>query len=126
VVRLSLFAAALLLTGAAQAQMGGMDMGGGMNMGGQAPAAAPAGVAPAAGVLKATGKGEVTRIDEATGRLGIRHEPIPELNMATGMNMLFRIADPAMLQQVKVGDQVTFEASREGAVVTILKLSKAP
>ncbi|MBM3507315.1 MAG: copper-binding protein [Alphaproteobacteria bacterium] len=97
-----------------------------MNMGGQAPAAAPAGVAPAAGVLKATGKGEVTRIDEATGRLGIRHEPIPELNMATGMNMLFRIADPAMLQQVKVGDQVTFEASREGAVVTILKLSKAP
>ncbi len=115
------FAFTAALAGAAHAQMGmpptQMPMGD-MPMG-QAP--------PAGQVLgPAGGKGEVTRIDEATGRLGIRHEPIPALNMATGMNMLFRLADPAMLTQVKVGDTVTFEAQREGAVVTITKLQKAP
>lgn len=102
---------ALSLSGPALAQMGGMDVG-----------AAP----PAGQVLGAAlGKGEVTRVDEATGRLGIRHDPIPALNMTNAMNMSFRLADPAMLTQVKVGDQVTFEATREGATVTITKLQKA-
>ena len=113
------FVIAAAFAGAAHAQMG-MPMG-------DMPAAAPMGAAPPAGQVlgPVAGKGEVTRIDEATGRLGIRHEPIPALNMPTSMNMLFRLVDPAMLTQVKVGDTVTFEAQREGALVTILKLQKA-
>jgi Cu/Ag efflux protein CusF len=105
---------ALSLTGPALAQM---------NM----PMPAPAAPGAATQVLgPAFGKGEVTRVDEATGRLGIRHEPIPALNMANSMNMQFRLADPAMLTAVKVGDVVTFEATRTGAEVTIVKIEKAP
>ncbi len=69
-------------------------------------------------------KGEVTRINEATGQITLRHEPIANLDMG-GMNMVFRAADPAMLQAVKVGDQVIFEAARVEGQITILKMTKA-
>lgn len=68
-------------------------------------------------------KGQVTRVDEATGRITLRHEPIPNLDMGA-MNMVFRVADPAFLQAVKVGDQVTFEADRVDGAITIIKMEK--
>lgn len=40
------------------------------------------------------------------------------------MTMIFRVQDPAMLKQVKVGDKVQFEAERTTAGITITKMQK--
>jgi Cu(I)/Ag(I) efflux system protein CusF len=74
----------------------------------------------------ATVRGEVKKIDEAAGKITLKHGPIKSLDMdEDGMTMVFRVQDPAMLKQVKVGDKVQFEAERATAGITITKLQKA-
>jgi Cu(I)/Ag(I) efflux system protein CusF len=69
--------------------------------------------------------GEVKKIDEAAGKITLKHGPIKNLDMdEDGMTMVFRVQDPAMLKQVKVGDKVQFEAERATAGITITKLQK--
>jgi Cu(I)/Ag(I) efflux system protein CusF len=70
--------------------------------------------------------GEVKKIDEATGKVTLKHGPIKNLDMDEDeMTMVFRVQDPAMLKQVRVGDKVQFEAERATAGITITKLHKA-
>jgi Cu(I)/Ag(I) efflux system protein CusF len=70
--------------------------------------------------------GEVKKIDQAAGKITLNHGPINNLDMTDeNMTMVFRVQDPAMLKQVKVGDKVQFEAERETAGITITKLQKA-
>lgn len=73
----------------------------------------------------AMANGEVKKIDEAAGKITLKHGPIKNLDMdEDGMTMVFRVQDPAMLKQVKVGDKVQFEAERATAGITITKLQK--
>ena len=53
-----------------------------------------------------TVNGQVTKIDETAGKITLKHGPIKKLEMNEGMTMVFRVRDPAMLKQVKVGDKV--------------------
>ena len=70
--------------------------------------------------------GEVKKIDETAGKITLKHGPIKNLDMQDeSMTMVFRVQDPAMLKQVKVGDKVQFEAERASAGITISKLQKA-
>lgn len=70
--------------------------------------------------------GEVKKIDESAGKITLKHGPIKNLDMEEdGMTMVFRVKDPAMLKQVKVGDKVQFEAERATAGITITKMQKA-
>lgn len=70
--------------------------------------------------------GEVKKIDETAGRITLKHGAIKNLGMdEDGMTMVFRVQDPAMLKQVKVGDKVQFEAERANAGITITQLQKA-
>ena len=70
--------------------------------------------------------GEVKKIDESAGKITLKHGPIKNLDMEEdGMTMVFRVKDPAMLKQVKVGDKVQFEAERGTAGITITNLQKA-
>jgi Cu/Ag efflux protein CusF len=69
--------------------------------------------------------GEVKKIDEAAGKITLKHGPIKALDMDQGMTMVFRVQDPAMLKQVKVGDKVKFEASRVDGQITVTKIQKA-
>jgi Cu(I)/Ag(I) efflux system protein CusF len=39
--------------------------------------------------------------------------------------MVFRVQDPAMLKQVKVGDKVQFEADRVNGQITVTKIQTA-
>jgi Cu/Ag efflux protein CusF len=66
--------------------------------------------------------GQVTRIDEAAGKITLRHGPIKKLDMNEGMTMVFRVQDPAMLKQVKVGDKVKFDADRINGQITLTKI----
>lgn len=69
--------------------------------------------------------GQVTKIDEAAGKITLRHGPIKKLDMNEGMTMVFRTQDPAMLKQVKVGDKVRFDADRVNGQITVTKIEKA-
>lgn len=68
--------------------------------------------------------GEVKKIDKETGKITLRHEEIANLNM-TAMTMVFRARSPEMLDQVKVGDKVTFSADRVNGAITLIQLQKA-
>ncbi len=70
--------------------------------------------------------GEVKKIDEAAGKVTLKHGPIKNLGMdEDGMTMVFRVQHPAMLKQVKVGDKVRFEAERATAGITINTIQKS-
>ena len=69
--------------------------------------------------------GQVTKIDESAGKITLKHGPIKKLDMNEGMTMVFRVQDPAMLRQVKVGDKVRFDADRVNGQITVTKIEKA-
>ena len=69
--------------------------------------------------------GQVTKIDESAGKITLKHGPIKKLEMNEGMTMVFRVQDPAMLKQVKVGDKVRFDADRINGQITVTKIEKA-
>jgi Cu/Ag efflux protein CusF len=68
--------------------------------------------------------GQVTKIDESAGKITLKHGPIKKLDMNEGMTMVFRVQDPAMLKQVKVGDKVRFDADRINGQFTVTKIEK--
>lgn len=71
-------------------------------------------------------RGEVKKVDEAAGKMTLKHGSIKSLDMdEDGMTMVFRVQDPAMLKLVKAGDKVQFEAGRTAAGITITKIQKA-
>jgi Cu/Ag efflux protein CusF len=70
-------------------------------------------------------KGEVVKVDKAAGKLTIKHGPIKKLDMDQGMTMVFRVADPAMLDKVKAGDKIEFDADRVNGAITVTKMDKA-
>ena len=69
-------------------------------------------------------QGEVRKIDEAAGKITLKHGPIRNLGMDQGMTMAFRVKDPAMLKEVKVGDKVEFEAEQGASGYTVTKMQK--
>ena len=69
--------------------------------------------------------GQVMKIDEAAGKITLKHGPIKKLDMDEGMSMVFRAQDPAMLKQVKVGDKIRFDADRVNGQITVTKIEKA-
>ena len=68
-------------------------------------------------------KGVITRLDEGSGKVGIRHEAIANLKMPP-MTMVFRVADPALLNDLKVGDAVRFHAESPAGKLTVTRLQK--
>jgi Cu(I)/Ag(I) efflux system protein CusF len=40
------------------------------------------------------------------------------------MTMVFRVADPAMLDKMKPGDKIEFEADRVNGAITLTKVGK--
>ena len=69
--------------------------------------------------------GEVKKIDEGAGKVTLKHGPAKSLGMDEGMTMVYRVKDPAMLKQVKVGDKVKFEAENANSGIVVTKLQKA-
>jgi Cu/Ag efflux protein CusF len=76
-------------------------------------------------------KGVVKKIDSGAEKITLTSGPIKNLDMTDHnmmddkMTLVYRVQDPAMLKQVKVGDNVQFEAARASAGITITKLQKA-
>lgn len=69
--------------------------------------------------------GEVRRIDKAAGKITLRHGEIKSLNMPP-MTMVFVVADPAMLDRVKVGDSIRFSAEQSGGAYRVTAIAAQP
>ncbi|MFM4934125.1 copper-binding protein [Aeromonas veronii] len=63
-------------------------------------------------------KGVITRLDEGSGKVGIKHEAIDNLKMPP-MTMVFVAADPAQLKGLKVGDAIHFHAETQSGKLTV-------
>jgi len=68
---------------------------------------------------------KVMKIDESAGKITLRHGPMKKLDMEDPMTMVYRVQDPAMLKQVKVGDTIKFDADRVNGQITVTKIQKA-
>jgi Cu(I)/Ag(I) efflux system periplasmic protein CusF len=69
-------------------------------------------------------KGKVTKVDAAAQKLTIRHEAFKKFDMEDGMTMVFRVKDPAMLKQVKAGDDIRFDADKVDGKFTVIEIQK--
>src|SRR5436309_2755242 len=68
--------------------------------------------------------GEVTRVDQSANKITLRHGPIKKLGMDEGMTMVFAAKDPALLNNVKAGDKVKFDAERVNGQFTVTRIEK--
>jgi Cu/Ag efflux protein CusF len=68
--------------------------------------------------------GQVVKIDEAGGKITIKHGPIKKFDMDMGMTMAWRAQDPAMLKQIKAGDKIKFEPERVNGQFTVTKIER--
>lgn len=93
----------------AAGDMGNMDMSGGAKQG--------------ANAKNEMSHGEIRKVDVANGKLTIKHGPLENLGMGA-MTMVFKVKDPAMLSQVKVGDKIDFVAELVNGALTVVKLQK--
>jgi Cu/Ag efflux protein CusF len=80
-------------------------------------AIAVAGTASAATFTKAT----VKKIDAKAGKVTLIHEELVDLEMPA-MTMVFVLADPAMVEQLAVGDEIEFIAERVNGKLTVTEL----
>ncbi len=93
----------------AAGEMGNMDMSGGS--------------AKPAGEKAGMSHGEIRKVDATAGKLTIKHGPLENLGM-DAMTMVFKVKDPAMISQVKVGDKIDFVAEQVDGALTVTKLQK--
>lgn len=66
-------------------------------------------------------EGEVRKVDKEAGKVTLKHGEIKNLDMP-GMTMVFQVKDPALLEKVKAGDQVSFTADKVNGTYTVLTL----
>ena len=69
-------------------------------------------------------EGEVRKVDKEAKKITLRHGPIENLDMPA-MSMVFQVKDPAMLDQVKAGDKVKFQAEKVNGQFTVTRIEPA-
>ena len=69
--------------------------------------------------------GQVIKIDQATGKITIKHGPLKQFGMDEGMTMVYRAIDSAILSAVKPGDKIKFAPDRVNGQFTVTKIEKA-
>ncbi len=69
-------------------------------------------------------KGEVRKVDKEAGKVTIKHGPLENLGMPA-MTMVYRVKDPAMLDQLKAGDKIDFAADKINGAYTVTQVKPA-
>jgi Cu/Ag efflux protein CusF len=80
--------------------------------------------AKAAQASDALVKGEVRKVDKEAGKVTIKHGPLENLGMPA-MTMVYRVKDPAMLDQLKAGDKIDFAADKINGAYTVTQVKPA-
>jgi Cu(I)/Ag(I) efflux system periplasmic protein CusF len=68
--------------------------------------------------------GEVRKVDKDAKKITIKHGPLANLDMPA-MTMVFQVKDPAMLDKVKAGDKVKFQAEKVGGAFIVISIEHA-
>ena len=68
--------------------------------------------------------GEVKKVDKEAQKVTLKHGPIKNLDMP-GMTMVFKVADPSLLDKVKAGDTVKFTAEDRGGAIVVTAIETA-
>ena len=68
--------------------------------------------------------GEVRKVDKDAKKITLKHAPMPALDMPA-MTMVFQVKDPALLDKVKAGDKVKFQAEKLGGAFTVTGIEPA-
>jgi Cu(I)/Ag(I) efflux system periplasmic protein CusF len=66
--------------------------------------------------------GQIMKVDQSAGKLTIKHGPAKRLGMETGMTMVYKAQDPAMLKGVKAGNKIKFDAEQVNGQYTVTKI----
>ena len=66
-------------------------------------------------------EGEIRKVDTENKKITIKHGELRSLDMPA-MTMVFRVKDPAMLDQVKAGDKVRFRADKINGAFTVIEI----
>ena len=74
--------------------------------------------------VTALSDGEIRKVDKDAKKITIKHGPLQNLDMPA-MTMVFQVKDPAVLDSVKAGDKVKFQAERIGGAFTVTKIEAA-
>jgi Cu(I)/Ag(I) efflux system periplasmic protein CusF len=69
--------------------------------------------------------GQVMKVDQSAGKITIKHGPIKKLGMDQGMTMVFKAQDPTMLNSVKAGSKIKFDAEQVNGQYTVTKIEKS-
>jgi Cu/Ag efflux protein CusF len=69
--------------------------------------------------------GLVTKVDTSAAKITIKHGPMKKFDMDEGMTMVYTTRDPALLQAVKPGDRVKFDAENVNGQFVVTKIQKA-
>ncbi|TPG65178.1 copper-binding protein [Ewingella americana] len=104
IIALSVLFAAAAPVMAADTSMAGMQM---------ADTPAKSDTANASGVVK--------KIDTAAGMVTLQHGPIPAINWPA-MTMGFKVADPALLKNIKEGETVDFTLKAENGNEVVMAI----
>ena len=67
--------------------------------------------------------GRIEAINLVEGKVKLKHGPIPKFDMP-GMTMVFRVQDPKLLKQIKVGDEVGVTMDQSGSAIVITGFQK--
>lgn len=65
---------------------------------------------------------QVKKVDKSAGKLTLSHGPLP--NGMPAMTMVFRVKDPAWLDQLKAGEQILFAADQVNGAMTVVELKR--
>ena len=87
-------------------------------------AGATAQTTPAPGAGAPITDGEVRKVDKEQGKVTLRHGPLQNLDMPA-MTMVFKAADPKMLDGLKEGDKVKFTAEKVNGAFTVTAIQAA-
>jgi uncharacterized cupredoxin-like copper-binding protein/Cu/Ag efflux protein CusF len=66
-------------------------------------------------------EGEIRKVDKDAKKITIKHGPLDKLEMPA-MTMVFHVLDVALLETVKAGDRVKFEAEKIGGAFVVTKI----
>ena len=70
-------------------------------------------------------RGEVRKVDMSAKKITIKHGPMPKFQMEDGMTMVYAVQESSMLNAVKPGDKVEFDAEHVNGQFVVTKIQKA-
>ena len=69
--------------------------------------------------------GQVMKVDQSASKITIKHGPAKRLGMESGMTMVYKAQDPALLKAIKAGNKIKFDAEQVNGQYTVTKIEMA-